>query len=189
MKTVISAVAMVAALSLGATASANEAEKLMSEAGNVVKAFGGPLKKTLGGAMEAGGPVNAIGACNEKAPGIATAAAASTGWEVGRTSLKLRNPGNEPDAWEMKVLKSFESRKAAGENPETIAYGEVVDMDGQKQFRFMKAIGTADVCLSCHGAELNPEVAAKLDGLYPGDKARGFSKGDIRGAFTLKKNL
>lgn len=168
---------------------ANDANALKGEAVSVVKAFGGPLKKALVGAMKEGGPVHAIGVCNEQAPDIAAAAGASTGWDVGRTSLKLRNAGNQPDAWELKVLKTFEERKAAGESPDTIAYGEVVETGGQKQFRFMKAIGTADVCLNCHGADLKPEVAAKLDGLYPEDQARGFSKGDIRGAFTLKKNL
>ena len=189
MKMMISAVALVTALTVSGMAQAADTKALMGEAAGVVKAFGGPLKKALGAGMQAGGPVNAIGICNAQAPGIADSAAASTGWEVGRTSLKLRNPNNEPDAWELKVLKQFEERKAAGEKPDTIAFGEVVEMDGKKQYRFMKAIGTADVCLNCHGKEIKPEVAAKLDGLYPEDQARGFSKGDIRGAFTLKKNL
>ena len=185
----VSAVALTVALGVSGTATAADMDALKGEAVGVVKSFGGPLKQALGGAMKDGGPVNAIGVCNEKAPAIAASAAKASGWEVGRTSLKLRNPNNEPDAWEMKVLKQFEERKAAGENPDAIAFGEVVEMDGKKQFRFMKAIGTADVCLNCHGATVKPEVAAKLDGLYPDDKARGYSKGDIRGAFTLKKNL
>ncbi|HEY9164346.1 MAG TPA: DUF3365 domain-containing protein, partial [Magnetovibrio sp.] len=143
----------------------------------------------LEAAMKEGGPVNAIGACNEKAPGIAHDASAATGWTVGRTSLKLRNAGNEADAWEMATLAEFEARKAAGESVDAITKAEVVEVDGQKTFRFMKAIGTAPVCLNCHGADLKPEVAAKLDELYPHDAARGFSAGDIRGAFTLEKAL
>jgi len=177
------------AIGFSSFAYAADMQALKGEAVGVVKAFGGPLKQALVGGMKEGGPVHAIEICNEKAPGIAAAAGASTGWDVGRTSLKLRNPGNEPDAWELKVLKQFEDRKAAGEKPDAIAYGEVVETNGQKQFRFMKAIGTGDVCLNCHGTNLQPEVASKLLGLYPNDQARGFAKGDIRGAFTLKKNL
>jgi hypothetical protein len=169
--------------------SAMDTTALKTEAVGVVKAFGGPLKMALQDGMKNGGPIHAIGVCNEKAPAIAAAAMASTGWDVARTSLKLRNPNNEADAWERDVLNQFEARKAAGENPDDIAFGEVVEMNGVKQYRFMKAIGTAEVCLSCHGDKLNPDVAAKLDGLYPEDQARGFSIGDIRGAFTLKKNL
>jgi len=189
MKTVMTAVALIATLTTVNVANAADANALKGEAVTVVKSFGGPLKKALLAGMKDGGPVNAIGVCNEQAPEIAAAAAAKSGWNVARTSLKLRNPGNEADAWELKVLKQFEDRKAAGEKPDAIAYGEVVEMDGKKQFRFMKAIGTADLCLNCHGKEIKPEVAAKLDGLYPNDQARGFSKGDIRGAFTLAKDL
>ena len=164
-------------------------DALKAEAKTVVMSFGGPLKKALGGAMKEGGPVNAIGVCNEQAPGIAMTAAKNSGWNVGRTSLKLRNPGNEPDAWEMGVLKMFEDRKAKGEAVNMLAHGEVVETNGKKQFRFMKAIGTADLCLNCHGKTLKPEIITKLDGLYPADQARGFSAGDIRGAFTLSKDL
>ncbi|HEY9079275.1 DUF3365 domain-containing protein [Magnetovibrio sp.] len=185
----MTAVALAATLTSASVVHAMDAAALKGEAVSVVKSFGGPLKMALQEGMKNGGPVNAIAACNEKAPEIAAAASAKSGWSVGRTSLKLRNPHNEPDAWEQKVLQQFEDRKAAGESPDAIAFGEVVEMDGKKQFRFMKAIGTADLCLNCHGSDIKAEVAAKLDGLYPGDQARGFSKGDIRGAFTLKKDL
>ena len=108
---------------------------------------------------------------------------------MGRTSLKLRNPANMPDAWELKVLKTFEERKAAGEDPAKIAYAEVVTQDGSKRFRFMKAIPTAELCLNCHGSELKPEVVKALDKYYAADKARGFNVGDLRGAFSLSKPL
>lgn len=189
MKTMISVLAVAGAMVSFAAQAADDVNALKAEAGNAAMALGGPLKKTLGAAMEQGGPVNAIGACNEKAPGIAKQAAEQTGWQVGRTSLKLRNQHNAPDAWEMATLQEFEARKAAGENPADISKAEVVEENGKKTFRFMKAIGTEPLCLNCHGKEITPEVAAKLDGLYPQDQARGFSAGDIRGAFTVKKPL
>ena len=49
----------------------------------------------------------------------------------------------------------------------------------------MKAIGTQPVCTVCHGNGIAPEVAARLDALYPDDLARGFEAGDIRGAFSI----
>lgn len=188
--TVMAVAATMTSISAPFSAQAADVAALKEEAVKVVMSFGGPLKQTLGAAMKEGGPVHAIGACNEKAPAIAEQAeAASSGWTVGRTSLKLRNPNNEADAWELATLQEFEARKAAGESPDAIVKAEVVEENGQKTFRFMKAIGTADVCLNCHGDALKPEVVSKLDGLYPSDQARGFSKGDIRGAFTLKKAL
>jgi hypothetical protein len=56
--------------------------------------------------------------------------------------------------------------------------------------RYMKAIPTAaKPCLACHGAKISPEVAAKLDDIYPEDKARGYGAGDIRGAFTIRQPM
>ncbi|MBF0354018.1 MAG: DUF3365 domain-containing protein [Alphaproteobacteria bacterium] len=171
-----------------APALAQDADALKSQAAQNTAAFGDALKEELVGALNAGGPIAAIGACNEKAPAIAKAKS-QEGWRVGRTSLKLRNTGNTPDAWEQATLAEFEARKAKGEPAAQLAKAEIVTENGQKTFRFMKAIPTAPLCLSCHGAEIKPEVAAKLDALYPKDKARGFAEGDLRGAFTLSKKL
>ena len=85
------------------------------------------------------------------------------------------------------MLTRFDERKAAGESVDTMAVAEVVQGDGGKQFRFMKAIPTGEVCLACHGSTITPEVAAALDQAYPGDPARGYALGDVRGAFSLAK--
>ena len=53
----------------------------------------------------------------------------------------------------------------------------------------MKASLTAEVCLNCHGTELKEDVAARVNTLYPEDKATGFNIGDIRGAFWVVKKL
>jgi hypothetical protein len=53
----------------------------------------------------------------------------------------------------------------------------------------MKAIPVAEQCLACHGSKIKPELAEHLQKLYPEDKAIGFSQGDLRGAFSLKKYL
>lgn len=171
------------------TAIAAEPPGDVLEARGLVKEFGSGLKGKLVEAMQQGGPVNAIKVCHTDAPEIAQRVSEGSGWTVARTSLKIRNPGNAPDPWELKVLQSFEERKAAGENLETMEFSEVVEADGAETFRYMKAIPTAPVCLNCHGAELAPEVAEALDQLYPEDQARGFSAGDIRGAFTLSKPM
>jgi hypothetical protein len=160
------------------------------EAKALIKEFATTLQGELQGAMKAGGPTEAIAVCKERAPAIAADLSARSGWAVGRTSLKVRNQAlNMPDGWETGVLESFEERKAAGEPVDTMAFAEVVEVDGAKQFRFMKAIPTGQVCLACHGTEITPEVKVALDEQYPGDQARGYSLGDIRGAFSLSKPL
>jgi hypothetical protein len=147
------------------------------------------LKQELQGGMQDGGPVNAISVCNLSAPAIANTYSVRNGWDVGRTSLKVRNPANAPDAWERSVLVSFEERKAAGEDPAKLEYHEVVRRDGVKELRYMKAIPTAQLCLACHGENIDTVTKTRLDTLYPDDQARGYKVGDIRGAFSISQPL
>lgn len=152
----------------------------------VVQELAESLQAELKSAIEASGPVAAIELCNEKAPSIVRRHATQQELTLGRTSLKFRNPANAPNAWEQTILQSFEERKAAGEDPATIDHAAIVMRDGKRVIQYMKAIPTRELCLNCHGgAEVLPEVAAKLAEFYPNDRARGFHVGDIRGAFTI----
>ncbi|HEB57390.1 MAG TPA: DUF3365 domain-containing protein [Gammaproteobacteria bacterium] len=155
-----------------------------------VKAFMGELKQALKSALKSGGPIAGVEVCSKVAPAIAAAQSHKTGWRVGRTSLRPRNPNNAPDAWEKRVLKKFEARKAAGEDPKKMEFYEVTKLKGKPVFRYMKAIPTAQKpCLACHGRNIKAGVIKKLDQHYPDDRARGYQAGDIRGAFSIIQPL
>ena len=157
---------------------------------HVAQTFGTTLKDALQQTIQSGGLVNGIAVCREKASQIAADLGQKQEMLVGRTSLKLRNPANAPDNWELAVLKQFEARKAQGEPVDKLEFFAVIDDDqGQQTFRYMKAIPTASLCLGCHGANIDPAVDAKLKELYPNDQARGFKEGELRGAFTFAKPL
>lgn len=163
---------------------------LVEEAKVAVQALGGNLMQELQLAMKAGGPLNAIPVCNEKAPEIANAVSTAQSLQISRVSLKNRNPvmGKAND-WQTTVLQDFDTRKAAGESPDTLAFTQIIEHDGKSEFRFMKAIPTGGQCLGCHGANLEPAVSAKIAELYPEDKAVGYKEGDLRGAFVVVKSL
>ncbi len=173
----------------GTLAYGSEQDTLTKEARSVMKGFGMQLKSTLVSAMKHGGPVNALGVCNTKAGPITMKNARESGWNIRRTSLKLRNPSNKADAWELAVLKDFEKKKAAGANPKKLEFSAIIEKDGKKLFRYMKAIPTAKPCLHCHGSSIKAPVTEKIAAHYPNDKATGFKLGDIRGAFSLSKEL
>ncbi|MCQ4323599.1 glutamate synthase [Stutzerimonas stutzeri] len=161
-----------------------DTEQLRSEAASLIPAFQQQLLGTVKQAMADGGPSKAVEACQLLAPGIAEQHSKAP-WQVGRTALKIRNPDNAPDAWERQVLEQFARRAAAGEPLETLAHGEIVG----GEYRYMKAIGTAEACLGCHGENIKPELLGLLDQHYPQDQARGFREGELRGAFTLSRTL
>ena len=143
------------------------------------------LKTELVAAMQSGGPLEAIEVCSQRAPEIARRVSADRNVSVYRLSLRNRNPDNAPSEWEAEVLREFEKRRIAGENPSSMDWRETTEREADREFRYMKAIPTAALCLQCHGEKLALEVANKLKERYPGDQATGFQAGDIRGAFVV----
>jgi hypothetical protein len=147
------------------------------------------LRDEMQTAVQSGGPLAAIEVCHTKAQVLTKKISDEKGWRVARTSQKIRNTKNAPDAWESGVLAEFDKRKAAGEALDNMEFHQVVDQGGKKVFRYMKAIPMGGVCSNCHGPKLKPEVVQKLDELYPQDQARGFQVGDLRGAFTITQPM
>ncbi len=154
-----------------------------------IKGFAGELKKHLQDAMKSGGPANALNVCKTVAPSIAETHSKTSGLTIKRTALKVRNPENAPDDYELKVLQQFVADIAAGKDAKTMKKAEIVEVDGGKVFRFSKAIPTQKMCLRCHGENIAPELKARIDELYPEDKATGFKEGDLRGIFSISKKL
>jgi hypothetical protein len=154
-----------------------------------IKEFSTTLKGALVTAMKSGGPTEAINVCNQVAPTIAASLSEKYGFDIARTSLKVRNPDNKADCWERKVLNQFEKRKQAGEEIKTLTFSEKVTSGDNQELRMMKAIPTGAVCLKCHGSNIADPVQTSLSKLYPEDQATGFSLGDIRGAFTIRKSI
>jgi len=161
----------------------------VTESRVAIKEFAGLLKGELQTAMKSDGPVNAIEVCQLKAPSIASDISKKKGWQVTRTSLKTRNPANNPDFWERMVLKRFDEQKLQDIDAKQLEHYAVVEENDLAKFRYMKAIPTVGVCMNCHGVTLAPEVAQKIEKLYPNDQATGYKPGDIRGAFSITQTI
>ncbi|WP_310493272.1 DUF3365 domain-containing protein [Dechloromonas sp.] len=138
------------------------------------------------------GVAGAIPVCKDQAPELIKAKRQETGWDIRRVSLKTRNAERgTPDLWEVRQLADFNIRAANGEKIDTMEKSEIVSIDGKPVFRYMKALPVGDVCLKCHGAVdgMDAGLTAKLAESYPHDQATGYSKGQIRGALTVKRPL
>ena len=117
----------------------------------------------------------AIAACSTAAPGIA-ASLSVDGVVMGRSSHKLRNPANAAPDW---VALWFESYLAGQSQPVSVELE-----DGRHGY--VEPIVMQPLCLTCHGQDLQPDVAEKLAQLYPEDQATGFEAGDFRGVFWVE---
>jgi hypothetical protein len=188
------ALALTGFVALGAplaipAAGAEATEAYVREARQLTKQFATGLQSELKAAIEEGGPTHAIPVCREEAPGIAGQLSQQSGWAVGRTALRVRNPRNAPSVRERAVLIDFQARMAAGEPPQEIEQVSVIEEAGQRYLHYMKAIPTAQVCTACHGTDVKKELQATIRESYPADAATGFEVGELRGAFTFVRPL
>ena len=138
------------------------------------------------------GVARAIPVCKDTAPALVKEKRDETGWSIRRVSLKTRNAERAtPDLWEARQLADFNIRAANGEKLDTMEKSEIVTIDGKQVFRYMKALPAADVCLNCHGPadKLDAGLKTELGKYYPHDQATGYTKGQIRGALTVKRPL
>lgn len=149
------------------------------EAAAIAQQFVAELRPTLGAALKAGPPSDAIAICADYAPALAERLSADTGWTVRRVSLKPRNPKAKPDAWERARLQDFDNAVSAGSEP--VPVSEVID----GRLRYLAPQRTGAVCLLCHGESIDAETARALDHFYPADQARGYQPGQVRGAISL----
>jgi len=136
-----------------------------------------PLKSSLKQALVAGlekGPVEAISACRIQAPGLAEAASTG-GIKVGRTSRKLRNPNNAPKPWMEPFLAVYETDPDRREPGVALIDAHTVG--------YVEPIFVQPMCVTCHGADVAPDLRAKIEELYPDDQATGYAAGDLRGIF------
>jgi hypothetical protein len=145
-----------------------KAEQAMNE---LQQALLAKLKTT----MESGGPAAAVEVCRTEARAIAETVARKQGIELGRTSHRVRNPANAPRPWARAIVEGSAGVKSAAERIRVVDLGERVGV--------LRPIGTADMCIRCHGAEgdVRRTLGAALAAAYPQDRATGFSPGDLRG--------
>lgn len=128
--------------------------------------------------LERGGPVLAVAVCRDSAQIMTADVAEQWGIQVGRTSHRLRNPGNAPRPWAAAYVAAVDSGARASQVKSIL-----VDLDDR--VGVLQPIPTAALCVQCHGApdSLSIDMKRILAESYPQDRATGFAEGDLRGFF------
>lgn len=141
------------------------------------------LAPRLMAAMQEGGPAHAVEFCAGAAEMLTDSASRAAGFEVKRTSSRVRNPANAPDRWEEEVLRRFEALAEAGDS---LPPG-VTQAVSEDEMRFYAPMRVGEVCVRCHGEpdELAPGVTELLAEEYPEDRATGYAMGDFRGVIRV----
>ena len=163
-------------LVLASTACAEEPADRGARGAELLAPFKAELKAALVQGMQSG-PAEAVTVCRDQAPQIAAALSAD-GVSMGRSSHRLRNPDNAPREWLAPIVAAFADGSFDLE-PQIVDIGDGVT-------GYVEPIVVQPLCLTCHGKEIDPELAARIAELYPDDRATGFAAGDFRGVFWVE---
>jgi len=150
----------------------------------LLKTLGSNLKKH----MKAEGPIGAAQFCVTNAYPLTDKVDTEFGKDVSikRISLKYRNPANQPDTGEVKVLQSLQMLQ----DQNVILPKYLVEQVNKDTYKYYKPLSiNKGVCLKCHGNIKNDRLASMIKDNYPKDKATGYKMNDLRGAIvvTVKK--
>ena len=158
-----------------------DAKKIAKEA---IENVGGKLKHTLMQKVKTGGFANAADFCSTEAGKLAKEASKSlpNGVSVQRITNKPRNSLNKATLDHLKVLSSIDAELKKGNTPQMI-----VKKLSANHYQVYKPLIMAGKCLNCHGdnSTRNKEAYKIIQAKYPNDKAIGYKKGELRGAFLV----
>jgi hypothetical protein len=104
-----------------------------------------------------------------------------------RTSLRLRDPANAPDAADQAALDRVQRALEAGDSAPKILVQRVERTGSPAEWRVYRPIGVLAQCLPCHGPtdEMSDEFRAELKRRFPNDAATGYSLGEWRGVIRV----
>ncbi|HET7219232.1 MAG TPA: DUF3365 domain-containing protein [Vicinamibacterales bacterium] len=152
----------------------------ISRADLVIAAMQDSVLRELTTQLAAGSTSSALAFCHVDAGAAARRIAAAERVEAGRTSDRLRNPGNAPRPWAAPLVA-----ENAGKRSKDVD-GFVVDLGDR--IGVLRPIAQGAMCARCHGPRdaLAADVKAALAQRYPHDRATGFKEGEIRGWFWVE---
>ena len=111
-------------------------------------------------------------------------------YSIKRVSLRPRNKNNYPTLYEKKILEKFNKLNLKDNKYLALEHSEIIkDENNNTKFVYAKAIRIKEVCLNCHGSNINDDLKKEIQNLYPDDKAINYKLNDIRGAFVMYLNI
>jgi hypothetical protein len=103
---------------------------------------------------------------------------------IRRVSHMYRNPEDAPNEMEDQLLNAYAYSLEQNEDP-----GDNIQMLENGKILYTKPIVIqTPLCLYCHGDKdmIAADTKARINKLYPDDKATGFKEGDLRGMWSIE---
>jgi hypothetical protein len=104
-----------------------------------------------------------------------------------RTSLRVRNPANSPDAADLAALELIQGQLQRGDDVAKVLVQRVTLPGQSPEWRVYRPLVALQQCMDCHGkdAALAPGVTGTLKVFYPADQAVNYKTGEWRGLIRV----
>jgi len=160
-------------------------EKAFQIGDEIAKASQMTLGQNLKSSIQSEGVTHAVKFCNLTALTLVDSLSKQYKADIGRTSLRLRNPQNQPDSLETIILEAYQYNLSQG-----LSLNPNLQRIDQDYLLYTKPIVLDNpLCLACHGepgTEISVEAADLLKSLYPEDNATNIKIGELRGMWSIK---
>jgi hypothetical protein len=161
---------------------------ILNEAKNLLKETAKQYKNTLIQGLQHNNLIKALKYCNKEVEQLVSKDN-EKGFTIKRVSLKPRNKNNYPNLYEKEILEKLNKLSLIDNKDLALEHSDIIKDENNNKFVYVKAIRIKEVCLNCHGSNINDDLKKEIQKLYPDDKAINYKLNDIRGAFVMYRNI
>ena len=169
------------------TIETNKSE-ILNEAKDLLKETSKQYKNTLIQGLQHNNLIKALKYCNKEVKQLISKDN-EKGFAIKRVSLRPRNKNNYPNLYEKEILEKFNKLSLKDNKKLVLEHSEIIKDKNNNKFVYVKAIRIKEVCLNCHGSNINDDLKKEIEKLYPDDKAINYKLNDIRGAFVMYRKI
>ena len=140
------------------------------------------LITTLTNAIERSGSVDSsLSYCNLNINPIIDSISKNSDAVIRRVSNKVRNPSDKADSLESIILDAY-----LYNIERELTIEDNVQKEGDYLLYTKPIFLQSEICLKCHGKEIDTKTIQKLSELYPRDEATGYELNDFRGMWSIR---
>lgn len=161
---------------------------ILNEAKDLLKETSKQYKNTLIQGLQHNNLIKALKYCNKEVKQLISKDN-EKGFAIKRVSLRPRNKNNYPNLYEKEILEKFNKLSLKDNKKLVLEHSEIIKDKNNNKFVYVKAIRIKEVCLNCHGSNINDDLKKEIEKLYPDDKAINYKLNDIRGAFVMYRKI
>ena len=161
---------------------------IFNEAKILLKETAKQYKNTLIQGLQHNNLIKALKYCNKEVEQLVSKDNEKV-FDIKRVSLRPRNKNNYPNLYEKEILKKFNKLSLINNKDFSLEHSDIIKDENNNKFVYIKAIRIKEVCLNCHGSNINDDLKKEIQKLYPDDKAINYVLNDIRGAFVMYRNI